>query len=132
MSFNIIVEGGSSVRLPTAGKYCDRDIVITATGGGSGETDPRDQYQRVEYITAAEEDTYPYVITDICADNSTGVEIVASFPVMEDRIPMGSRENSDATRFYCAYPLSTSSVYYGFNTGVNNQKGVIESCQKYT
>ena len=36
MSFNITVEGGSSVRLPTAGKYCDRDIVITATGDGSG------------------------------------------------------------------------------------------------
>ena len=31
---------------------------------------------------------------------------------------MGSRENSDATRFYCAYPLSSSSIYYGFNTGV--------------
>jgi hypothetical protein len=36
MSFNIEVEGGTSVRLPTAGKYCDRDIVITATGGGGG------------------------------------------------------------------------------------------------
>lgn len=33
MSFNIEVEGGSSVRLPTAGKYCDRDIVVTAHGG---------------------------------------------------------------------------------------------------
>lgn len=29
---NITVEGGESVRLPTAGKYCDRDIVITANG----------------------------------------------------------------------------------------------------
>ena len=29
--FNITVEGGKSVRLPTAGKYCDRDIVVTAT-----------------------------------------------------------------------------------------------------
>ncbi len=29
MSFNIEVEVGSSIRLPTAGKYCDRDIVIT-------------------------------------------------------------------------------------------------------
>lgn len=29
----ITVEGGTSVRLPTAGKYCDRDIVVTATGG---------------------------------------------------------------------------------------------------
>lgn len=33
MSFDITVESGSSVRLPTAGKYCDRDIVVTATGG---------------------------------------------------------------------------------------------------
>lgn len=33
MSFNIEVEGGTSVRLPTAGKYCDRDIVVTAQGG---------------------------------------------------------------------------------------------------
>ena len=33
MSHNITVEGGTSVRLPTAGKYCDRDIVVTAQGG---------------------------------------------------------------------------------------------------
>lgn len=33
---NIDIEGGSSVRLPTAGKYCDRDIIITASGGGGG------------------------------------------------------------------------------------------------
>ncbi len=31
-SFAIEVEGGKSVKLPTAGKYCDRDIVVTATG----------------------------------------------------------------------------------------------------
>lgn len=35
MSFNIEVEGGKTVRLPTAGKYCDQDIVVTATGGGA-------------------------------------------------------------------------------------------------
>lgn len=115
---NITVEGGSSVRLPTAGKCCDRDIIITATGGGgSTEPDPRADYQRVEYITSAEEETYPYIITDICAANDIGVEIVASFPVMQDRVPMGSRKDSGTTRFYCVYPLSTSSVYYGFNSG---------------
>ena len=32
MSFNITIEGGKTVRLKTAGKYCDRDIVATATG----------------------------------------------------------------------------------------------------
>lgn len=31
----ITVEGGSSVRLPTSGKYCDRDIIVTAEGGGT-------------------------------------------------------------------------------------------------
>ena len=30
MNFHITVEGGKSVRLPVAGKYCDRDIVVTA------------------------------------------------------------------------------------------------------
>ena len=29
--FNITVEGGSAVRLPTAGKYVDRNILVTAT-----------------------------------------------------------------------------------------------------
>lgn len=117
MSHNITVQGGTSIRLPTAGKYCDRDIVITATGGGSTEPDPRDEYQRVEYIESAEEETYPYIITDFIADNSSGVEVIASFPILQDRIPMGSRENSDATRFYCVYPMSANSIYYGFNTG---------------
>lgn len=42
MSFNIEVQGGSSVRLPTAGKYCDRDIVVTATGGGGSDTQFKD------------------------------------------------------------------------------------------
>ena len=36
--FAIEVEGGKSVRLKTEGKYCDRNIVVTATGGG-GDTD---------------------------------------------------------------------------------------------
>jgi hypothetical protein len=38
---NIIIEGGTSVRLPTAGKYCDRDIVVMATGCG-GDTSIED------------------------------------------------------------------------------------------
>lgn len=45
MSFNITVEGGKSVKLPTAGKYCDRDIIITAEGGG---TDVDDAAQIIE------------------------------------------------------------------------------------
>lgn len=37
MSINITVEGGSSKRLLTAGKYCPEDIVVTATGGEGGD-----------------------------------------------------------------------------------------------
>lgn len=33
----ITVPGGTSIRLATAGKYCDRDIVVTATGGSTDE-----------------------------------------------------------------------------------------------
>lgn len=144
MSFNIELEGGVPKRLPTQGKYCDRDIIVSpenldgnlaqqdllieqikaalqgkTAGGGSGSTEPdyKTLYQRVEYIESAEEETYPYIITDAYADNSCGVEVIASFPELQDRIPMGSRKNSDATRFYCVYPMSASSVYYGFNSG---------------
>ncbi len=42
MSFNIQVEGGKSARLPTAGKYCPADILVTATPGkdyAAGYTD---------------------------------------------------------------------------------------------
>lgn len=93
-------------------------ITIEVNSGGAPVVDPRDQYQRVEYITSAEEGTYPYIITDFIADNTCGLEVIASFSVMQDRIPMGSRvDGSTATRFYCVYPLSTTSVYYGFNGG---------------
>ena len=91
--------------------------VVVNVEGSNNEANLYDQYQRVEYITSAEEGAYPYIITDFIADNSSGMEIIASFPVMQDRIPMGSREDSGTTRFYCVYPLSASSVYYGFNSG---------------
>ena len=32
--YNVTVNGGSSKRIKTAGKYCDYDILVTATGGG--------------------------------------------------------------------------------------------------
>lgn len=92
-------------------------IIGKAAGGGGEEPDPRDQYQRVEYIESAEEKTYPYIITDFVVDNTCGVEVIASFPILQDRIPMGSREDTGTTRFYCIYPLSSFSCYFGFNGG---------------
>jgi hypothetical protein len=111
---NITVEGGSSVRLPTAGKYCDRDIIVTATGGGgSTEPDPRADYQRVEYIAS---DGNQYIVTDFVADDNTcGIEAVIAVGNYNSTATMGSRENSGNTRFYLPYPLGSTSVYYGFN-----------------
>ena len=37
MSHNITVKNGKTVRLKTAGKYCDRDIVVTAARGQDSE-----------------------------------------------------------------------------------------------
>lgn len=134
------LEGGAGVQIHTGGKYCPSDILVTSEKldgplaeqaalideirqalqgkmAGAVPVDPREGYQRVEYITTAEEGTYPYIITDFYGDNESGMEIIASFPTLVDRIPMGSRENSDATRFYCVYPLSANSIYYGFDTG---------------
>ena len=42
MSHHIEVESGKSVKLPTAGKYCDRDIMVT--GYGSNEADLQAKY----------------------------------------------------------------------------------------
>lgn len=35
MSFRIEVEGGQAVKLPTAGKYCDRDIFVTGSNNAA-------------------------------------------------------------------------------------------------
>lgn len=43
-TFNIEVEGGKTVKLPTAGKYCDRDIIVTAKGGGGSGGDYQQGY----------------------------------------------------------------------------------------
>lgn len=114
MTHDITVKAGTSVRLPTAGKYCDRDIVITAEGGASGQ-DPRELYQKVEYIKS---DGTAYILTDFIADNTCGIEMVTSFPNFADHTWSGSREDSGNTRFFAPYAYSTSIWYAGFNANV--------------
>lgn len=56
-AFAIDIDSGKTVKLPTAGKYCDRDIVITATGSdafwdayqNNGDVDIRRNYRYAFY-----------------------------------------------------------------------------------
>lgn len=98
----------------------DKASVTVTVAGGSTEPDPSVEYQRVEYI---ESTTGCKIVTDIFADNETGMELLAKYPVLADRVPMGSRFDSNATRFYVPYPLSANSFYYGFNTGSTRSTG---------
>lgn len=52
MSINIEVQGGGSIKLLTAGKYCDQDILVTATGGAA--PDPVLQEKAVTPTKAAQ------------------------------------------------------------------------------
>ena len=70
---NITVEGGSSVRLPTAGKYCDRDIIVTATGGGGESIDGIPTgWARADYIYFSGEQT---VDTGIVCNLNTKIQL---------------------------------------------------------
>lgn len=67
MSFNIEVEGGKTVRLPTACKYCDMDIVITATGGASAApiVEPLEITENGTYTATAGVDGYSPITVNV-------------------------------------------------------------------
>lgn len=68
MSYEITVEGGTSVKLLTGGKYCEDDIIVTATGGGGGSDLAR--------ILFLEKSFAEHTITEIPADGFRGWQFV--------------------------------------------------------
>lgn len=68
MSFNIVVQSGQTLRLPTTGKYCDRDIVITGEGGTAAS-----EYTRAGYVRFTGDQI---VDTGIVCTQNTKIRIV--------------------------------------------------------
>ena len=81
MSHNITVEGGASVRLPTAGKYCDRDIIITAEGG----TEDLD-------VVLTEQEELITELKEVLRGNASGGEVIE--PIIQ---PLEVTENGTYT-----------------------------------
>ena len=60
-AFEFSVASGKTITLPTAGKYCDRDIVVTATGGNDGSYEEGYEQGKAE---AVENLPYGYLKVD--------------------------------------------------------------------
>lgn len=113
MSFNIEVESGKSVRLPTAGKYCDRDIVVTATGGGGGsfwdsyqDGGNRTNYQYGFYGIGWNEDTFAPQYPIVCKDNSAyATSTFARSRVTKIDVPVILEDVAATETFYYAQQL---------------------------
>ena len=111
--FNITVEGGTSVRLPTAGKYCDRDIVITATGGGGGTYWENFNINRVdEYALYGCDLLHTVVISRVGSVNTYAFARCKNLT----EIRLGSLPNIGEYAFYMCENLKT----FTSDTGIAN------------
>ena len=125
MSFNIEVEGGKTVRLPTSGKYCDRDIVVAAVGGGISPDDiasagitgdiSLDASSIVSYAFALNKG-----ITSLYAPNVTSVGTYAFYQTgLTGALDLSPCETIGAYAFCNCYGITSLSIPNVTSVGTN-------------
>lgn len=112
--YSFDLEAGKTLKLLTAGKYCDRDIVVKAIGGGS-VSDVPEGYTRLEYIKATGKQS---VNTGVKANQDTRVIMTVRPTVntneMNDWMFEG-RNSANVASFgvFCDYTLNIFYSDYG-------------------
>lgn len=107
-AFNIEVDCGKSVKLSTAGKYCDRDIVVNATGGDT-EGAYNEGYE--EGYTKG----YDNAIDAVCPTFKERGNAVMCFPMDEMKVEAFLDEGVTATVTRCGkniLDVHNSGVYH--------------------
>lgn len=92
MIHEIELQAGMTVRLPTAGKYCDRDIVVTAKGGGGSVEGIPGGYTKVDYIQFNDLQT---VDTGIICNQDTKLRVVFTRESTAQRYMYGVTDDSN-------------------------------------
>lgn len=96
MSINFDLEAGKTLKLLTAGKYCDRDIVVNAIGGGGSVSDVP-----IEWLEYLEGTGTQYVALDFKPNQDTRVVLDVEFtPTAGNTFLFGARTGA-ATQTFC-------------------------------
>lgn len=111
MSFEFVIEGGKTIKLPTAGKYCDRDIIVTADAGECREPTMDDLFIK---ITLNDDGTYaPSYQEVMLAFNTNGT--LAYFETPTDGFPvfLSGGDHKDHDAYPTALFVDTRSAMAG-------------------
>ena len=135
MSFNITVEGGKTVRLKTAGKYCDKDIVVTAEGGGEDLFLPLIERTVTEFQSESVSNIAQYIFygyTTLKKIDFPNVTSIGAYAFYNDTgITSFNTPNVKSIGTYAFYNVSTlSSIYFPEITSIGTY--AFRQCRKIT
>ena len=118
MSHKVTVKPNKSVRLPTAGKYCDRDIIVTGDGS---EIRSKTYYVTIPTAVAAVETTVVSGDPDVAA-HYTDADAMATVRKITNNSSNGINFIMQGNR-----KVTTTCGIYGNFNGTANNAAVISS-----